>query len=182
MIAFVNVFPDESGTNGYPGTNFGNACGGTYTTPDGQSSQLLGPCASIEADIKYCQARGKKILLSLGGGASLGVFIETTASAESFADFLWGAFGTQQAEWVAEGKPRPFGDASVDGFDFDIESSASVVGSQKLSFGYGDMVNRLRGWFATAFPSRFYISGAPQCIVPDAHLADALASSYFDFL
>lgn len=130
-IAFVNRFPAQG--NGYPGTNFGNACGsGVYVGPgyDGvknsANNYLLSSCPTITADIPVCQSTyGKKIILSLGGGTDT---YQLTGAADgvAFADFLWGAFGPQNATWIAEGLPRPF-DASdgtevaVDGFDFDIE-------------------------------------------------------------
>jgi hypothetical protein len=48
----------------------------------------------------------------------------------AFADFLWGAFGLQTKEWLAQGLPRPFDgpnnqSVEVDGFDFDIEFPSS---------------------------------------------------------
>ncbi len=61
----------------------------------------------------------------------------------------------------------------MDGFDLDIESGPD-------SF-YSDLVNELRAKFAES-TGTYYISGAPQCIVPDAHLDDAIAHSYIDYL
>lgn len=176
-IGFVNVFPDQEGANGYPGTNFANACGGSYyTSPDGKETLLLNSCPLIGEDIKYCQTQGKKVLLSLGG-ASPDVFIASDESAEKFADFLWGAFGPEQLSW--EG-PRPFGDASVDGFDFDIESEADKI-SGPVDFGYATMVDRFRHLYEGE-EKTYYISASPQCIIPDARLSDAISKAIFDFL
>lgn len=78
------------------------------------------------ADIPVCQSTyGKKVILSLGGGTN-SYQLTGEADGMAFADFLWGAFGPQNASWIAQGLPRPFdgsnGQAvSVDGFDFDIE-------------------------------------------------------------
>ena len=47
--------------------------------------------------------------------------------------------------------------------------------------GYSSLVNDLRAYFLSS-DKTFYISGAPQCIIPDAHLADAIETSFFDFL
>lgn len=49
---------------------------------------------------------------------------------EDFADFLWGAFGPQTAEWMDAGKPIPFDgpngeEVQVDGFDMDIEYAST---------------------------------------------------------
>lgn len=171
------MFPDQPGANGYAGTNFGNACGGSYyRTPEGKETRLLASCSQIGSDIKYCQARGKKILLSLGG-AQPDVYLASDSSAKAFTDFLWGAFGPVKQSW--EG-PRPFGDACVDGFDFDIEShKEKIIGEE--DFGYATMVDRFRELFAQEAET-YYISGAPQCIIPDSHLSDAISRSVFDFM
>ena len=47
--------------------------------------------------------------------------------------------------------------------------------------GYSSLVSDLHAYFLSS-TKKFYISGAPQCIIPDAHLADAIETSYFDFL
>ena len=173
----MNVFPGQSGANGYPGTNFGNACNPPYATNNNATTQLLASCPTIAAGIQKCQANGKKILLSLGG-ASPDNYIADDASAASFAEFLWNAFGPVPLSWNG---PRPFGDAVVDGFDFDIESSAShmQVGPDN---GYAAMVTRLRELFASDIGHTYYVSAAPQCVIPDAHLANAIQNSFFDFM
>ena len=170
-LAFLNIFPDQ-GAGGYPGSNFGNACGpGFFTTPDGTQSQLLSGCTNIAQDIPLCQSLGKKILLSLGGAIPDTQKIQDDASAVKFAEFVWGAFGPKQASWTG---PRPFGDAVVDGFDFDIEHNGSG--------GYATMITRLRQLYQTETSKEYYVSGAPQCVIPDAQLADAIKNSWFDFI
>ncbi|MCJ1229236.1 hypothetical protein MMC12_005901 [Toensbergia leucococca] len=180
-IAFVNLFPDQD-HGGYPGTNFGNQCGSeTYNNTDGTPSPLLSNCPTIGPDISYCQAVGKKILLSLGGAYPTNYELNNDESAVEFATFLWGAFGPKKEEWTG---PRPFGEASVDGFDLDIESVITPEPAD-LSYqyrGYATMIDTLRGFYALEDVKEYYISGAPQCIVPDAHLANAIENSWFDFL
>jgi chitinase len=145
-------------------------------SPEGKETRLLESCAAIGSDIKYCQAQGKKILLSLGG-ATPDVYIASESSAKAMADFLWGAFGPAKSSW---GGPRPFGDASVDGFDFDIESEADKI-TGPVDFGYATMVDHFRHLFAEEAET-YYISAAPQCIVADSHLSDAISKSIFDFM
>ncbi|KAI9819240.1 MAG: hypothetical protein M1827_007396 [Pycnora praestabilis] len=179
-IGFLDVFPDQ-GAGGYPGSNFGNACDGDYyVTPDNVTSQLLSSCPTIVQDIPYCQSLGKKILLSIGGGYPTNYEINDDASAIAFADFVWGAFGPNKASWDG---PRPFGDASVDGFDFDIESliTPAPADPSYQYRGYATMITQLRTLFAVEAQT-YYISSAPQCVVPDAHLADAIEKSWFDFI
>jgi chitinase len=170
-IGFVNVFPDQQ--NG-PGNDYGNACGSTpWTAPDGTQTQMLTECSQIAEDIKTCQAAGKKIFASIGGATPGGNFLASSDSALAFADFLWGTFGPLQDPTLTQ-FPRPFGtDTIVDGFDLDIESGPD-------SF-YSDLVNELRAKFATS-TGTYYISAAPQCVVPDAHLDDAIMHSSIDYL
>jgi chitinase len=189
-IGFINVFPDQ-GKGGWPGSNFGNACGSEVYTYKGTKTQLYSNCPNIGTDIAICQqVYGKKVLLSIGGGYPTNYFINNDTSAANFANFLWGAFGPVKDEWTSTGGPRPFGDAVVDGFDFDIESelsSAPIVNGKALSNyktnGYVKMITTFKN---TLFPQDvmkpYYISGAPQCIVPDQHFAGVVENAWFDFL
>lgn len=191
-IGFVNAFPDNS-PGAYPGTNFGNACGDETYTVNGVSTLLKSNCPRIGSDIIECQKTyGKKIFLSFGGASPQNYYIANDNSANSFADFVWGAFGPSTSAWTSANKPRPFGNAVVDGFDFDIESNMTASPPKDpsgntindwQSRGYATMINRLKN---TQFPKdtskSYYISGAPQCPLPDFHLAGPIANSWFDFL
>jgi len=189
-IGFVNVFPDQ-GPGGYPGTNFGNACQGDVYKHNGKNTDLLKTCSFIGPDITACQQQyGKKILLSLGGGYPTDYYIANNKSAVNFANFLWGAFGPQTKAWVSANKPRPFGTAVVDGFDFDIESQVSpapehngVAVNDYQTRGYAKMIQTFKQvLFNKDTSKKYFISGAPQCIVPDAHFAGLVSSVWFDFL
>ncbi|KAI4285597.1 MAG: hypothetical protein L6R38_000499 [Xanthoria sp. 2 TBL-2021] len=178
-IAFLNVFPDQV-NGGYPGTNFGNQCGPeTFKNKDGSDSPLLSNCPLIGPDIKTCQAMGKKLLLSLGGAIPTNQSINNDESAVAFAHFLWNAFGPEDATYHG---PRPFGDAVIDGFDFDIESAITGNDPTSQYRGYGTMIDTLRVLFAADIKKDYYISGSPQCVIPDAHLAEPIETSWFDFL
>ncbi|KAI9808589.1 MAG: hypothetical protein M1825_003738 [Sarcosagium campestre] len=168
-IAFINVFPAQ-GIAGYPGSNFGNGCGDAKVKgPNGVDTQLQSSCTEIAEDIPICQRLGKKVLLSLGG--SVGNYsIPDDASAVTFADFLWAAFGPQQAN---PGQ-RPFGSATIDGFDLNIEQGTQV--------GYRALAVRLKDLYNTDPSRQYYLSASPQCVVPDAFLADAIQNAYFDYI
>ncbi|PLB42382.1 class III chitinase ChiA1 [Aspergillus candidus] len=173
-IGFINVFPD-AGDAGWPGSNFGNQCNGDYYEIGGVKTQLLSGCHQLIEDIPICQQAGKKVLLSLGGASPADKQrVLSDESAIQFADFLWAAFGPQTDAWVEIGGPRPFSDVVVDGFDFDIEHNGDL--------GYDTMVRRLREHYAAITDRSFYISGAPQCIIPDAQLGRAISNSWFDFI
>ncbi|KAL3419827.1 chitin recognition protein [Phlyctema vagabunda] len=184
VLGFVNVFPAQG--NGYPGTNFGNQCwGGTYVYKgpgnDHSKDQLQSSCPQMVADIPVCQATyGKKIILSLGGGTNT-YQLTSSANGVAFADFLWGAFGPRTAAWVSSGKPRPFDGSNgksveVDGFDFDIELPPTDSAA-----GYIAMINRLRSRFS-ASSKQYLITGAPQCIVPDANMGAMITKAKFDII
>ncbi|KAF1344879.1 glycoside hydrolase superfamily [Delphinella strobiligena] len=188
-IGFVNVFPDQ-GKAGWPGTNFGNACGSEVYTHNNMSTDLLSYCPQIGPDIVLCQSvYGKKIFLSIGG-AGADTYNDNSTSGQNFAKFLWGAFGPNTTAWAEADGPRPFGDAVVDGFGFDIESelsSAPVLDgttiTNYMTLGWTAMVNEFKN---TLFPEdaskSYYLSAAPQCVVPDAHLSNAIANAWFDFI
>ncbi|GFF40539.1 endochitinase A1 [Aspergillus lentulus] len=170
-IGFINYFPDMSPGH-WPGSNFGNQCDGSYyATDDGVVTKLLSGCHQIMEDIPICQAAGKKVLLSIGGAYPADQSILSEDTAVAFATFLWGAFGPVAEGW--EG-PRPFGNVVVDGFDFDIEHNGG--------FGYATMVNTFRQYFNQVPERKFYLSAAPQCIIPDAQLSDAILNAAFDFI
>jgi chitinase len=190
-IGFVNAFPDNS-PGAYPGTNFGNACGDETYAVNGVSTLLKSSCPRIGSDIIECQKTyGKKIFLSFGGDYPKTYYIANDNSANSFADFVWGAFGPSTSAWTTAGKPRPFGDAVVDGFDFDIESNMTAAPKDPSgnliddyqSRGYATMINRLKNiQFPKDTSKSYYISGAPQCPLPDVHLSGPIANAWFDML
>lgn len=89
-------------------THFG---GGSYKLDlTGHSWSAVGP------DIKYCQSKKVLVLLAIGGG--FGKYsLSSKADAKAVADHIWDVYlGGRSAT-----KPRPFGDAVLDGVDFDIE-------------------------------------------------------------
>ncbi|KAI8577385.1 hypothetical protein K450DRAFT_177900 [Umbelopsis ramanniana AG] len=155
VLSFLTTF---FGAGNKPVVDFSNASN-NCTTFDGTT--LLN-CPQIGQDIKTCQAKGKKIILALGGAAgSYGFTSDSQAS--GFADTLWDIFGGGSST------TRPFGDAVIDGFDLDIEGGSAS--------GYTTMINQLRTHFGN-----YYITGAPQCPFPDAYLGDALSNAWFDFV
>ena len=106
---------------------------------------------------------GKKVLLSLGGAIPNNQHLDSDASAVGFATFLWEAFGPED---TSKTTPRPFGNAVVDGFDFDIENVlVSGENTGDLDRGYGTMVNTLRTLFDTDKSKPYYISAAPRTYI-----------------
>ncbi|OWB73040.1 hypothetical protein B5S31_g2772 [[Candida] boidinii] len=156
VLSFMSAF---SNADTLPTLNFANACETTF------SDGLL-QCDTIAADIQTCQANGKKVLLSLGGASGAYGFASDSV-AEGFAETLWNMFGAGSAT------ERPFGDAVIDGFDFDIENN--------ISTGYAALATKLREYYAQDSSKNYYISASPQCVYPDASVGDLLANADVDF-
>jgi chitinase len=167
VIGFVYEFPTAPGS-AYPGINFANHC---YKTFDNADPLFLNCSDSIAPDITYCQSIGKKILLSFGGAVGTYGFT-SDAEAETFATTVWNMFlgGTSTT--------RPFGSAIIDGVDLDIESGGPT--------GYAAFITKLRSYFTAQTARTYTISGAPQCVYPDAMLGPgagtALGEAWFDYV
>ncbi|KXX82582.1 Endochitinase 2 [Madurella mycetomatis] len=172
-VGFVNSSPehDPSGLK-YPGTDFARHCmNAYYQDAQHRDSKLLSKCGRIAADVRYCQKKGKKVLLSIGGHVSSTAeySISSPPEGEYFADFIWGAFGPYSPSWT---KARPFDDFYggadegeehfvFDGFDFDIEEKFEDQS------GYVAMVRRLRALTQMDSSKNYLITAAPEC-----HLGD----------
>lgn len=154
LLSFLNNFPNDFNLN------FANQCGMTFE--DGVLH-----CSAIGEDIKTCQAAGKTVLLSLGGGIGNYGFT-SDAEAVEFASTLWNKFGAGTND-----NERPFDDAIVDGFDFDVENNNQV--------GYVALANELRNLFNQDSSKSYYLSASPQCPYPDQSVGDLLSNANLDF-
>ncbi|XP_031278625.1 hevamine-A-like [Pistacia vera] len=120
-------------------------------------------CTGLSSDIKSCQAKGVKVVLSLGG-ASGSYSLTSTADAKQVATYLWNNFlGGQSSS-------RPLGPAVLDGIDFDIEGGTNQH--------WGELARFLSGYSNQG--KKVYITAAPQCPFPDAWIGDALKTGVFD--
>ncbi|GAB0135585.1 hypothetical protein EsDP_00003918 [Epichloe bromicola] len=166
-VAFVTKSPEQA--NGYPATNFGANCGGpTSLNKDGEPTEFLANCHLIEEDIPYCQAKGVKVLLSIGGGENTNYKVSDSTKGIEFADFLYKAFGPREESWKG---PRPFGNATVDGFDLDLEDSLIEMDP------YVAMVNYWRQQ-----SNDLFITAAPQCVISSNGLDYLIKSTELDAL
>lgn len=148
-IAFLTTF----GNNQPPVLNLAGHCSPSANT-----------CTSLSNEIRACQSQNIKVLLSLGG--SVGSYTLTSADdARQVANYLWNNFLGGQSD------SRPFGDAILDGIDFDIETS-SVMFWDELA----------RALSAFSSQRKVYLSAAPQCPIPDAHLDTAIKTGLFDYV
>ena len=114
-------------------------------------------CSKLTSQVQTCQNNGKTVMLSLGGGAG-SYILKSEDYAKKVATHLWNMFlnGT--------GETRPFGNGVVlDGVDFDIEA-----GTKESNPYWVTLINELRTSTKTDPSKHYYLSGAPQCVLPDA--------------
>lgn len=111
VLAFLTLI---SGGGGYPGLNFGAACGGQTDAMKAAGATDLLDCPLMKTHIQTCQSKGKIVLLSIGGAVASSTFAGDGEAAK-FAQQLWDLFG---AGTGLDKGMRPFGDVVLDGFDF----------------------------------------------------------------
>jgi chitinase len=117
-------------------------------------------CTKLTSDIKSCQAKGIKVLLSIGGAAG-GYSLVSSQDAKQVATYLWNNFLGGQSP------SRPLGPAVLDGIDFDIEGGTNLY--------WDDLARYLKG-----YGKNLCLSAAPQCPFPDAWIGNALKTGLFD--
>ncbi|KAE8342798.1 hypothetical protein BDV24DRAFT_129766 [Aspergillus arachidicola] len=153
-----------NGVGGVPEVNFANAGDNCTAFP---GTQLL-DCPQIAEDIKECQSLGRTILLSIGGATYNEGGFSSEAAATAGAKMIWETFGPVSNASVK----RPFGDAVVDGFDFDFEA---IVNNMPA------FANQLRSYYGSDTSKKYYTTAAPQCPYPDAADGPMLDGTvYFD--
>ncbi|KAJ4147571.1 hypothetical protein LMH87_002083 [Akanthomyces muscarius] len=161
VLAFLYQFGRDTTI---PSGTIGQSC---FISTAGQGQN----CDSVTAAIAKCQSAGVKIILSLGGATS-SYSLQSQAQAEQIGQYLWDSYGNSGNTTVQ----RPFGKNAVDGFDFDIE----VNGGSSQYYQY--MIAKLRQNFAKDSSKKYYITGAPQCPIPEPNMGEIISNSQFDYL
>lgn len=113
-------------------------------------------------DIQACQDAGKTILLSIGGATYSEGGFKSEDDAKDGAKLIWETFGPQQPGSKAL---RPFGNVSLDGFDFDFEANVENM---------APFANELRSLMDQDDSRQRFLTAAPQCPYPDAADKDIL--------
>ncbi|EXB97674.1 Acidic endochitinase [Morus notabilis] len=149
-IAFLNTF----GSGQTPSLNLAGHCDPTTNG-----------CTRLSNDVKACQSKGIKVMLSIGGGVG-SYNLSSAEDARVIADYLWNNFLGGQSD------SRPLGDAVLDGIDFDIVGGTTRYWDElaKALIAYSQQMNKV------------YLCASPQCPFPDAWLGSALNTGLFDFL
>ncbi|OMP08539.1 hypothetical protein COLO4_06368 [Corchorus olitorius] len=131
----------------------------------GHCDPSVNGCTGLSSDIKSCQAKGIKVMLSIGGGAG-SYYLSSTQDARQVATYLWNNF------LGGKSSSRPLGDAVLDGIDFDIEGGTNQH--------WDDLAKYLSGYSKRG--KKVYLTAAPQCPFPDAWVGDALKTGLFDYV
>jgi chitinase len=127
-------------------------------------------CSRLISQVQSCQNNGKTIMLSVGGGAGYYI-LKSDDYAKKVATHLWNMFLN------GSGEDRPFGNGVVlDGVDFDIEA-----GTKESNPYWVTLINELRTLTKADTSKHYYLSGAPQCVLPDAWSVAFTRSSKYSF-
>ncbi|XP_021909264.1 hevamine-A-like [Carica papaya] len=122
-------------------------------------------CKFIGPEITTCQNLGIKVLISIGGAYGRRQSLTDSTDAKYLADYIYNNFLGGYAP------NRLFGDAALDGVDFDLESPSSYL---------DDLAKYLHVY---STPQRkAYLSAAPQRIFPDANIGAALNTGLLDYV
>jgi len=151
IIAFISAL---NNANGEVELNLANQL---WYTPGGQPY----PAPITGADIKTCQSNNQKTILLSFGGSQTGTEkgYASDEEAKTGAKKIWDMFGPK----TASSGVRPFGDAVVDGFDFDFEDEAGVFASRHRDAFIKELSSIAKA-AETAGGKKFYFSAAPECM------------------
>lgn len=164
ILSFLTTYPEHNTKDNTVGiVNFGNACGWD------QYGNGLFSCPDMADALAICRQNNKEVLLSVGGATAEDPSFSSQQVAINTANWIWKTFG---ANYPA-GTQRPLYDFVIDGIDLDIEHGGSADQAY-----YSDFIAQLR----VASGNTWKISGAPQCIRPDANMGTYIQSSWFDYI
>lgn len=162
VLSFLYQFGRDGQT--IPSGTIGQSC---FISNAGEGQN----CDALNTAIAKCQSAGVKMILSLGGATS-SYALSSQSQAEQIGQYLWDSYGNSGNTTVQ----RPLGKNIVDGFDFDIELN------QGSSQYYRYMIAKLRENFAKDSSKKYYITGAPQCPIPEPNMGEIISNSQFDWL
>nr|AVR59248.1 cuticle-degrading chitinase AO-379 [Orbilia oligospora] len=168
IVSFVTKF---KGKAGLPILNLSNQCGNVFPYAENPKNDTdILNCPDIGEMITQCQGLGKKVLLSLGGSTYNNAAWKSVAEARDTGNTLWAMFGPPGNNPY---KYRPFGNATVDGFDLDFEYVANAPFTDTFAA-------HMKAKYALDKKRQYLLTAAPQCPSPDGALDVALTKVAFD--
>uniref|UniRef100_A0A1D1YFA3 chitinase n=1 Tax=Anthurium amnicola TaxID=1678845 RepID=A0A1D1YFA3_9ARAE len=135
----------------------------------GHCNATRGGCSGLGREIRACQRRGVKVLISLGAGAGQEYSLNSSADATQVAAYLFDSF------LGGKSSSRPFGSTVLDGVDF------AVAGNTRKDRAHWDDLARALANHSTA-ERKVFLTAAPQCAYPDRTLHRALDTGLFDIV
>ncbi|KAF2318501.1 hypothetical protein GH714_008380 [Hevea brasiliensis] len=142
---------------------------GNGTTPminlAGHCDPYSNGCTGLSSDIKSCQAKGIKVMLSIGGGF-VNYHLTSVEDARHVATYLWNNF------LRGESSSRPLGPAVLDGIDFVIAGGTNQH--------WDDLARFLSAYSRKG--KKVCLTAAPQCPFPDVWVGNALRTGLFDYV
>ncbi|CAK8533140.1 unnamed protein product [Lathyrus sativus] len=150
-IAFLSTF----GSSRPPQLNLAGHC-------------IPNKCQNLRNSIKNCQNKGIKIMLSIGGEYKKTYSFSSPEDAMQLADYIWNNFLGGNSD------SRPFGDAILDGVDFDIEGGSNLH--------YATLAKKLHDHYNSDSSKKYYLTAAPMCPFQDNILQRALSTGLFDYV
>uniref|UniRef100_A0A0D9WEC4 GH18 domain-containing protein n=1 Tax=Leersia perrieri TaxID=77586 RepID=A0A0D9WEC4_9ORYZ len=126
------------------------------------------PVSAVGEDIKYCQSKGKSVLLAIGGQGGE-YSLPSSKAATELHDYLWNTY------LRGNGANRPFGDAVVDGIDFFIDQGATEHYDEVARLLYEH--NKPNVCRATVC---VMLTATARCGFPDQRLEAALDTGLFN--
>jgi chitinase len=126
-VTITSLYTTTDSPSGIPSLNLGNHCsdGNFYYSGLTKTGLPIG-CSEISRDIEFCQNKGIKILLSIGGPDANALTLSSPYKGVEFAKWLVNTFGPKPFRYNG---PRPFDRPGhtvvLDGFDLDLEFATS---------------------------------------------------------
>ncbi|KAJ3221654.1 Chitinase 1 [Chytriomyces hyalinus] len=165
-LAFLNLFGSVNGRPHYE-IRFGmvqNYTGSMAYVYDGDGKPSSDPetvknYLRFGQDIKYCQSKGVKILVSLGGDKISNYFFNA-GDGELYARTWYNAF----LEGKDAATPRPFGDDVIlDGIELDIEKRPNDYDDPNPSTWTPEMVSLVKN--LRKLSPKMTLASVPQCVM-----------------
>lgn len=164
QLAFLDMFADARDNN-YPHLHLHqHHCNTTFDGTDPDPNVGLLHCPDVARQIQYCQSKGVRVGLSLGGGTGSYYFISDD-QARQVANTLWNMFFVPKDGST----PRPFDDTVLDGIGLDIEGGTGI-GYIAFLDEFSKLSKSQESFNGNA-PKPIFISAAPQCTAAaDGHI------------